>query len=96
MVTGLYRPLPFIYGAVGAGWYNTKFDFNQNLLQADDENKQEFGWHFGAGLEIPFGSKTRITGDVRYVFLDYNFKNIPFDDVDSNFYVITVGILFGL
>lgn len=96
MVTGLLYPLPIIYGAVGAGWYNTTFDFDQNLVIAEDETTQEFGWHFGAGLELPIGAKSRLTGDIRYVFLDYDFDEIPFRDVDSNFYVITVGFLFGL
>ncbi|MFQ6113107.1 MAG: outer membrane beta-barrel protein [bacterium] len=96
MVTGLIYPRPIIYGAVGAGWYNTTFDFDQNRVAAKDETNQQFGWHFGGGLELPIGSKSRLTGDIRYVFLDYDFKEIPFDDVDSNFYVITAGFLFGL
>lgn len=95
MVTGLFYPLPIVYGAVGAGWYNTTFDFS-DALGVEDHTEQEFGWHFGAGAELPIGSKTKLTGDIRYVFLDYSFEDVPFQDVDSNFFVITAGLLFGL
>lgn len=94
MVTGMLYPLPFAYGALGAGWYNTTLDFDNDLIE--NETNQEFGWHFGAGVELPVGTNTKLTGDVRYVFLDYKFDEIPFENVDSNFYVITAGFLFGL
>ncbi|NIV10927.1 MAG: outer membrane beta-barrel protein [Aliifodinibius sp.] len=99
MVTGLIYPLPIVYGAVGAGWYNTTFDFNQeNLSMAfEDETKQEFGWHFGAGVELTAGSNLKLTGDIRYVFLNYDFEQIPgTGELNSDFYVITAGLLFGL
>ncbi len=28
MVTGLIYPVPVIYGAIGAGWYNSSADYN--------------------------------------------------------------------
>ncbi|OGC02911.1 hypothetical protein A2V82_11625 [candidate division KSB1 bacterium RBG_16_48_16] len=94
MVTAMMYPLPIAYGAVGAGWYNTTFDFNNDLIE--NETNQEFGLHFGGGLEMPVGSNVKFTGDIRYVFLNYDFDGVPFNDVDSNFYVITAGLLFGL
>ena len=98
MVTGLIYPLPFVYGAIGAGWYNTTFDYDQDLLPSlEDETTQEFGWHFGGGVELPLGSRFKLTGDIRYVFLNYDFKEIPGSaDLKSNFYVITAGLLFVL
>jgi hypothetical protein len=30
MVTGLIYPIPFIYGAIGAGWYNVTFDYGSS------------------------------------------------------------------
>lgn len=45
MVTGLVYPLPIVYGAVAAGWYNATFDFESELIE--DRTEQEFGWHFG-------------------------------------------------
>ena len=97
MVTGLIYPLPIVYGAVGAGWYNTTFHYDQNRFPLlKDETSRKVGWHFGGGVELPLGS-VKLTGDVRYVFLNYNFKGIPGGSkLKSNFYVITVGFLFGL
>jgi opacity protein-like surface antigen len=98
MVTGLFYPLPIVYGAIGAGWYNTTFDYNQNKLPfVKDKTSQEFGWHFGAGVDIPIGDKSSIIADIRYVFLNYNFEDFPgSNDLNSNFFVITAGFLFGL
>jgi opacity protein-like surface antigen len=98
MVTGLIYPLPIVYGAIGAGWYNTTFDYDQKKVSIlKDETKQEFGWHFGGGVELPIGSSFKLTGDIRYVFLNYDFKEIPGStNLDSNFYVVTVGLLFNL
>lgn len=98
MVTGLIYPLPMIYGAMGFGWYNTTIDYDQSRLPLlKDETAQKVGWHFGAGVELPVGTNFKLTADIRYVFLNYDFKEIPGSgDVNSNFYVITAGFLFGL
>lgn len=102
MVTGLIYPLPVIYGAIGAGWYNSSIEYNYppGFLGgpvSTTETKQEFGWHFGGGAELPVGSSGKLVGDIRYVFLDYDFSRFPgADGMKSDFYVITVGYLFGL
>ncbi len=98
MVTGLIYPLPAIYGAMGFGWYNTTFDYDQDRLPLlKDDTAQKVGWHFGGGVELPVGTRVKLTADVRYVFLNYDFKDIPGSaDLNSNFYVITAGLLFGL
>ena len=98
MVTGLIYPLPVVYGAIGAGWYSVTLDYNQSKLPLlKDETTQAFGWHFGGGVELPVGSNFKLTGDIRYVFLNYDFKQIPGSgDLKSNFYIITVGFLIGL
>jgi hypothetical protein len=97
MATGLFYPLPFLYGALGAGWYYTTFDYDQNKHSSiKDETKQEFGWHFGAGGEIPIGS-AKLTADVRYVFLNYKFQQVPeLSGLHSDFFMVTFGILFGI
>ncbi|MGH1362437.1 MAG: outer membrane beta-barrel protein [Calditrichia bacterium] len=102
MVSGLLYPLPIAYGLIGAGWYNTTFDYDEELLAntpatPEDKTEQEFGWHAGAGLELPFGQSSRVFADFRYVFLDYDFSEIPNDfSGDSDFFIINVGILFGM
>lgn len=97
--TGLIYPLPMIYGGIGAGWYNTTFDYadSYNDIGIGDETDQEFGWHLVAGLEIPASPNVKIFGDVRYVFLDYKFKELPgavLDGAKSDFYSINLGLLF--
>ncbi len=97
LVTGLVYPLPFLYGAIGAGWYNTTFDYNVPLVDIESDTKQEFGWHFGGGVELPVSKNILLTGDIKYVFLNYDFEKVPgIEDDNANFYIINAGILFGL
>jgi len=100
-VTGLIYPLPIVYGGVGAGWYNTDFDYSDALndMGIEDHSEQEFGWHLAAGAELPASSNVHLYADVRYVFLDYEFADLPDvveEEVDSDFYSIKIGLLFAL
>lgn len=100
-ITGLIYPLQIIYGGLGAGWYNTTFDYANNYNQAGfvDETTQKFGWHLAAGIELPASPSIKLFGDVRYVFIDYNIKDLPdavLDNVDADFYSINFGLLFRL
>lgn len=100
MVTGMVYPFPALYGAIGAGWYNSTIDYDPARFPigtVSSETKQRFGYHFGGGLEIPASTNLTLTADIRYVFLDYNFTAVPGSSgVNSDFYVATVGFLFGL
>lgn len=98
MVTGLYYPVDIAYAAIGAGWYNTTIDYDETIgVELENETSQEFGWHFGGGAEIPLGGRMKLTGDIKYVFIDYDFDEIPgAGEIDANFYVINVGLLFNL
>jgi hypothetical protein len=94
MVTGLLYPIPAVYGAIGAGWYSSFIDYNFTPVTVS-ETKQEFGWNFGGGVELPLDSITRLVGDIRYVFLNYNFKTFPGSNgVNSDSYALSLGILF--
>ena len=91
MLTGLLYPVPYLHGAMGFGWYNTTFEFESPLLE--DHTEQKVGWHFGAGAELPLG-RARLTGDIGYVFLDYDFGAVPgIEDSNADFYVIMAGLL---
>ena len=99
MVTALLYPLPIVYGAVGAGWYNTAIDYHNGIFGAPGysvtDTKQDFGWHFGGGVDLPVGGYTRLVGDIRYVFLDYGFREFPGSSgINANFYIVTIGLLF--
>jgi opacity protein-like surface antigen len=98
--TALIYPLSFVYGLAGMGWYNTTIDYDQESLSfkhVPDETKQKIGWHFGAGIELPFGFGKTLAADIRYHFIDYDFSAFPGSkDLKSNFYSINVALLFGL
>jgi len=103
MVTGLIYVLPIVYGAIGAGWYNTSITYSSDLhlFGVEDQTEQKFGWHFGGGLEIPLGMSRNpgaiLAADIRYVFLNYDFQKLPGSPgVNSNFVYMTVGLLFNL
>jgi opacity protein-like surface antigen len=103
MATGLLYVFPIVYGAIGAGWYNTKLEYEipptlfGSSTTVTNETQQNFGWHFGGGLELPLGKSAKLVGDIRYVFLNYEFKTIPgTGGMKSDFYVITAGLLFNL
>jgi hypothetical protein len=102
LLTGQYFLSPHIFGLIGTGWYNTSVEYHYPSINPPgtivvEERKQEFGWHFGGGIELPLGLGTKITSDIKYVFLDYEFNNFPgAGGVNNNFYVISVGFLFGL
>lgn len=100
-VTGLLYPLPIVYGGLGGGWYNTTFDYadSYNQMGFADEAVKKFGWHLAAGVELPASPKLKVFGDVRYVFLDYKFKELPggvLDGAKANFYSLNFGLLLRL
>jgi hypothetical protein len=97
MLTLLWFPIPVLHGDIGAGWYNTTFDYNADLenLGAKDDTAQKFGWHFGGGVEFPLKTVT-LTADLRYIFLDYKWNYVPGTSArKGNFYMLTFGMLFG-
>ncbi len=104
MVTGLIYPIKTIYGAIGVGWYNTSIDYSKHFLDLglSNDTQQKFGWHFGAGAEIPLSESRRtpgmiLTTDFRYVFLNYNFTEVPgSNDINSDYFIVTVGLLFNI
>ena len=101
LVSGLLYPLPFLYGGVGAGWYHTTFDYagNINGMGFDDFTEQEFGWHLAVGAEVPASPWLSLMADVRWVYLDYEFADLPdavTEEVPADHRLITLGLLFRL
>ncbi len=104
-VTGLIYPLPIVYGLIGVGWYHTTLDVSTPSASTPagtlpgvsaSTTQTPFGWHFGGGVELPMGGLS-LTADLRYVFLNYDWSNFPgTHGTNSNFYIINVGLLFGL
>ncbi|MFH1195266.1 MAG: outer membrane beta-barrel protein [bacterium] len=97
MASLMLYPLPIVYGVAGGGWYNVTVDYSGNLGSFEDETTSEFGWHAGAGAELPLGNAALLSGDIRYVFLQYQFDSLKQSvDLSSDFFVITVGLYFKL
>ncbi len=103
MVTGLLYPVPFLYGAIGAGWYNSRIEYSipsgylGGAAVITGETQQRFGWHFGGGLDASLTSSVKLFADIKYVFLDYEFQQFPGSNgVNSNFTVTSIGLLFAL
>lgn len=99
-VSGLLYPVPMLYGGLGAGWYQTTFDFSDALNNSgvNDETSGEFGWHLVGGVEVQAARKIIVYGDFRYAFLEYDLEDIPgavLDGVNADFYSINIGLLFG-
>jgi hypothetical protein len=97
-VTGLVYVVPMVYGAIGAGWYHTTYDYDASVYPTgtNSETQTQFGWHFGGGVEVPLG-RASFTADIRYTFLNYDFKQLPgTGGTNANFFTLNFGILFGL
>jgi opacity protein-like surface antigen len=101
LLSVLVYPVPAVYGLAGVGWHFSTIGFENSRFEDDLEDRTEspFGFHLGGGLEIPLGETMKLFGDIKYVFLNYDLENIdevPLSDLNSNFYLINVGLAFGL
>lgn len=81
------------YGVVGAGWYYTRVDFDNELF--DDDTDRAFGWHAGAGLQAELGSRFALFADFRWVFMDEpGVDNGDLDEEEFDFGQVTLGASF--
>jgi opacity protein-like surface antigen len=95
LLSGLIYVTPNIYGLAGVGWYNTKIEFENTLADKPDRSSQEFGWHFGAGVDFPLSDAAILTTDFRYTFIDYEFQEVPgTDEINSDYFIIKAGLMF--
>ena len=93
----LIYPVPVVYGLAGLGWYNSTLDFSDESL-FEDQTATELGYHLGAGLEAPISPALSLTGDVRWLFIDYEFDDIPssIGNVNADSFTINAGLLIYL
>ena len=82
-VSALFYLLPSsragIYGILGFGWTRVTVDGNIFGEGAEDT---DFGYHWGFGAEVPFGSST-IFVDVRYLDLKLGISNLLNPNFDT-------------
>ena len=98
-VSAMAYPLPIVYLLVGVGWYNTTIEFSDAEVTTgpSSETNDNFGSHFGAGLELPIGGDKTLSGDVRYVFLNYDVTKLDLsgtDELDADYFSFQVGLTF--
>lgn len=86
-------PIPGVYGLAGLGWYHTTVDFPREI-SFEDRTDSQLGYHVGFGVELPTTSAIRVTSDARWLFVDYDFEDIPdsVGNVDADSFALSVGV----
>ncbi|KAF0151945.1 MAG: hypothetical protein FD143_1555 [Ignavibacteria bacterium] len=99
MLSALLKILPIAHLEGGVSWLNTTIDYSNlssTWTSIKEETKGEAAYHFGGGIEIPFGSLV-LTGDIRYVFFELDMDKLTKpQSLKSDFYAIMVGLMFKL
>jgi len=91
-LSGMFYPLPFVYGIAGIDWFNSKTTIDMPGVAATTNS--EMGYHFGAGVQLSLGP-IYLTGDFRYVLLG-KMKIPSSGEIDNSNTCIAVGLLFKL
>lgn len=88
----LIYPLPQLYGLAGLGWYNSTLDAPEGIV-LEDHTDTRLGYHVGAGVELPISRNVNFIGDLRYLFVDRDFRDLPEEigDVEANYFSINIG-----
>lgn len=86
-------PIPVVYGLAGLGLYRTTFD-----VSGEETTDTQLGYHFGAGVEAPLIPLLKLTGDIRYQFVDYEFEDVAesLGKVEADGYAISAGLILYL
>lgn len=98
-VSAMAYPIPLVYLLAGIGWYNTTIEFSDSDLAVgpDSETNDNFGSHFGAGIEVPIGGNKSLSADLRYVFLNYDVTKLDLgglEELDADYFSFQVGLTF--
>jgi opacity protein-like surface antigen len=96
-VNALVYPFSIVYGLAGVGWYKTTIDYPSEL-GLDNDTSDDFGYQLGAGVEYPVANAVSLTGDVRWMFVDHEFSEIPdaIGNIESDSWSLNAGLLFYL
>jgi outer membrane immunogenic protein len=95
-LTALLFPFPDSpiepYGLFGAGWYYSRFDFDDSI-GGGDETDRNFGFHIGAGAQIEIGSRLHVFGDFRWIFMDESgVDNSQIEDEEFDTWMVMLGL----
>jgi len=98
-VSGLLYILPAVHLTAGVGWYHVdaSFDAVTDRLLRFDDSTWDSGLHVGGGVEIPLGSRSKLTAEARYVFLGYQLEDAgEVLEVDADFFDVIAGLQFAI
>jgi opacity protein-like surface antigen len=79
---------PYLVG--GVGWYYTRVDPEGGSA----DTSQEFGYHGGAGVDVPLGPNWVLNGDFRYFALADNVEGRDAEDIDADGWQVRLGITY--
>jgi hypothetical protein len=84
-------PIPVAYGLVGIGFYRSTLETTTGAEATDTK----IGYHYGIGAEVPLVPLVKLTGDIRYQFIDYEFEDIAesVGKVEADGYAISAGVI---
>lgn len=84
------------YGLAGIGAYYTRYDYEGSIAELTQEDDSSFnmGYHLGFGAEFPFNEKVALNVDYRYIFLNPDENDQPFEDANLNSNAFTAGLMF--
>lgn len=87
-------PVPVAYGLAGIALYRSTLKTTTGAEATDTK----LGYHYGVGIEAPILPLLKLTGDIRYQFINYEFENIAESagKVDANGYAISAGVILYL
>lgn len=87
-------PLPMVYGLAGLGLYHSTLE----VADGSEDTETTLGYHYGLGAEMPLVPLVKLTADLRYHFLDYEFEDIgpSLGKVDADSWAISAGVILYL
>lgn len=90
-----FQGLPIVpYGVVGIGWYF--LDVEVDSLDEKDSS-DVFGFHLGAGAELPLGNSFALHADFRWIFAgepDFDDLGASTDEDEVDYWQFSVGASF--
>lgn len=92
-VSAMIYPIPVVYALAGVGFYRTTLD-----VAGEETTDNQIGYHVGAGIEAPLLPLLKLTGDVRFQHLVYDFDDVAesVGKFNADGYAISAGLILYL